>query len=241
MLSSSNPTFIIAFLAGLLSFVSPCVLPLYPSYLSYITGVTYDQMYGAERDTRTLRKKALTHSLFFVLGFSIIFVTLGFTSGTIGTIFMDYQVLIRQVGGILIIVMGLFMSGLIKIDFLMQTKKFQTRNKPVGYLGAIVVGISFAAGWTPCVGPILASVLAIAATNPVSGGSLMLFYSLGFALPFIFLAYTLGSVRWLLKYSELITKIGGFGMVLMGILLITNGMTLITQWLLRLSGGFIGF
>lgn len=175
MLSSSNPSFIIAFLAGLLSFVSPCVLPLYPSYLSYITGVTYDQMYGVERDTRALRKKALTHSLFFVLGFSIIFVTLGFTSGTIGTIFTNYQELIRQVGGILIIVMGLFMSGLIKIDFLMQTKKFQTRNKPVGYLGAIVVGISFAAGWTPCVGPILASVLAIAATNPVSGGSLMLF------------------------------------------------------------------
>jgi cytochrome c-type biogenesis protein len=241
VLSSSNPTFVIAFLAGLLSFVSPCVLPLYPSYLSYITGVSYDQMYGAERDTRLIRKKALTHSLFFVLGFSIIFVTLGFTSGTIGTIFTNYQELIRQVGGILIIVMGLFMSGLIKIDFLMQTKKFQTRNKPVGYLGAVIVGISFAAGWTPCVGPILASVLAIAATNPVSGGSLMLFYSLGFALPFIFLAYTLGSVRWLLKYSELITKIGGVGMVLMGILLVTNGMTLITQWLQRLFGGFIGF
>ncbi|WP_347338326.1 cytochrome c biogenesis CcdA family protein [Tumebacillus amylolyticus] len=241
MFSSSNPTFIIAFLAGLLSFVSPCVLPLFPSYMSFITGVSYDQMYGAERDTRLVRRKALAHSLFFILGFSIIFVALGFTSGTIGTFFLNNQELIRRVGGIFIVVMGLFMAGVVKIDFLMQTKKFQTRNKPVGYLGAIVVGISFAAGWTPCVGPILASVLLIAATNPVSGGSLMLFYSLGFAVPFIILAYTLGSVRWLLKYSEIISKIGGIGMVLMGILLITNGMTLITQWLQRLFGGWIGF
>ncbi|KEO82112.1 cytochrome c biogenesis CcdA family protein [Tumebacillus flagellatus] len=241
MFSSSHPTFLIAFLAGLLSFVSPCVLPLYPSYLSFITGVSYDQLYGAQRDTRSVRRKAFLHSLFFVLGFSIIFVALGFASGSIGSIFINNQELIRRVGGILIVVMGLFMAGILKIDFLMQTKKFQTSNKPVGYLGAVVVGVSFAAGWTPCVGPILASVLTIAATNPVAGGSLMVFYSLGFALPFVFLAITLGSVRWLLKYSEIITKVGGAGMVIMGVLLITNGMTLITQWLLRLTGGWIGF
>ncbi|MGZ4031003.1 MAG: cytochrome c biogenesis CcdA family protein, partial [Tumebacillaceae bacterium] len=177
MLQSSNPTFIIAFVAGLLSFISPCVLPLYPSYLSYITGISYDEMH-ADGDRSLVRRRSLMHSLFFCLGFSIIFVALGFTSSMVGTLFLDYSTLIRQIGAILIIVMGLFLSGLLKIDFLYKQAKFQLKSKPVGYLGAIVVGISCAAGWTPCIGPILASVLAIAASNPVSGVTLMLFYSI---------------------------------------------------------------
>lgn len=240
MLQSSNPTFIIAFVAGLLSFVSPCVLPLYPSYLSYITGISYDEMHGAG-DRSVVRRRSLMHSLFFCLGFSIIFVALGFASGTLGSLFLDYSTLIRRVGGILIIMMGLFLSGLLKIDFLYKQAKFQLKSKPVGYLGAVVVGISFAAGWTPCIGPILSSVLLIAATNPISGSALMLFYSIGFALPFLVLAYTLGSVRWLLRYSEIISRIGGVGLIIMGILLFTNAMTSITTWLIRIFGGFTGF
>jgi cytochrome c-type biogenesis protein len=192
-------------------------------------------------DRSVVRRRSLMHSLFFCLGFSIIFVALGFASGSLGSLFLDYSTLIRRVGGILIIVMGLFLSGLLKIDFLYKQAKFQLKSKPVGYLGAVVVGISFAAGWSPCIGPILSSVLLIAATNPVSGSALMLFYSIGFALPFLVLAYTLGSVRWLLRYSEIISRIGGIGLIIMGILLFTNAMTSITTWLIRIFGGFTGF
>jgi cytochrome c-type biogenesis protein len=240
VLETSNPTFVIAFLAGLLSFISPCCLPLYPSYLTYITGVSYDQMYGQHNARAEVRRRALAHAVFFVLGFSIIFVALGFSAGAIGQWFTRYQELIRQVGGIIVIVMGLFLAGVVRIDLFMRQAKLQVKAK-AGYLGAVVVGISFAAGWTPCIGPILASVLVIAATNPVSGGSLMLFYSLGFAIPFLIMAYTLGSMRWLLKYSERLSKIGGWGMVLMGILLVTDMMTSITTSLIRLFGGFTGF
>jgi len=241
LFDTDNPTFIVAFFAGLLSFISPCVLPLYPSYLSYITGVSYDKMYGNERDIRAVRRSALMHSLFFTLGFSLIFIALGFSAGWFGQLFLKYQHLIRQIGGILIIVMGLFLTGVIKIDFLLRTSRMQVKNKPAGYLGAMLVGISFAAGWTPCIGPILASVLLLAATNPISGGSLMLFYSLGFAIPFLILAYSLGSIKWLVKYSGTIAKVGGVGMVIMGILLLTNSMTVITTKLIDLFGGFTGF
>ncbi|MBL0385567.1 cytochrome c biogenesis protein CcdA [Tumebacillus sp. ITR2] len=240
MFTAGNPTFWIAFLAGLLSFVSPCCLPLYPSYLSYITGVSYEQMQD-QRDQGAVKRRALAHALFFVLGFSIIFVALGLSAGTIGRVFSTYSTLIRQVGGIVIIVMGLFMAGFLRVEWLMREMKWHTAKKPAGYLGAVIVGISFAAGWTPCIGPILASVLVVAATNPVSGMSLMVFYSLGFAIPFLIMAYTLGSVRWLLKYSGMLSKIGGIGMVLMGILLITNAMTSITTYLIRIFGGFTGF
>jgi cytochrome c-type biogenesis protein len=237
---SSNPTFLIAFLAGLLSFVSPCCLPLYPSYLSYITGVSYDNLFG-QRDQKEIRRKVLMHSIFFVIGFSIIFIVLGFSAGAVGSFFVQYQDLIRKIGGIMIIVMGLFLSGFIRMDFLLRQVKLEVKTKkPASYFGAVLVGISFAAGWTPCIGPILASILMLAMNNPVSGGSLMLFYSLGFAIPFLVMAYTLGSVRWLLKYSETISKIGGIGMILMGILLFTNAMTTITNWLVSLFGGFTG-
>jgi cytochrome c-type biogenesis protein len=192
-------------------------------------------------DLAQIRKTALTHSLFFVLGFSIIFVALGFGASAIGKIFVQYQDLIRQIGGILIIVMGLFLAGVIKWEFLMKEKKWHLGNKPAGYFGSMLVGISFSAGWTPCIGPILASVLAIAATSPSSGVLLMVSYSLGFAVPFLILAYSLGSVRWIMKYSATISKIGGWIMVLMGILLLTNAMTVITIYLIKLFGGFIGF
>jgi cytochrome c-type biogenesis protein len=240
LFETANPTFYIAFFAGLLSFVSPCTLPLYPSYLSFITGISYEQMHD-QTNRRAVRRKALTYSIFFVLGFSLIFVVLGFSAGTLGGLFANYSSLIRQVGGILIILMGLFMMGLLKIDFLMRESKYHLRSKPVGYLGAMLVGISFAAGWTPCMGPILASVLMLAATNPLSGWSLMLFYSLGFAIPFLVMAYTLSSVRWLMKYSGIVQKVGGFGMVVMGILLMTNAMSTITIWLTNLFGGWQGF
>ncbi|MFC4767711.1 cytochrome c biogenesis CcdA family protein [Effusibacillus consociatus] len=239
MFDPSNPNFLVAFAAGILSFLSPCCLPLYPSYISYITGISYDRMSG-ERDKFQIRRTALVHSLFFVLGFSIIFVALGFGAGFIGRFFIQYQDLIRQIGGIVIIVMGLFLAGILKWESLLKERKWHLRNKPAGYLGSMLVGISFSAGWTPCIGPILTAVLAVAATDPANGVWLMAAYSLGFAIPFLILAYSLGSVRWLLKYSGVIARIGGIVMVIMGILLYTNAMTAITAYLIRLFGGFTG-
>lgn len=236
----NTPTFYLAFVAGLLSFVSPCCLPLYPSYISYITGVSFDEMKSTENRNK-IRNKALVHSLFFVLGFSIIFIALGMSASVIGRLFVVYKDLVRQIGGILVIVMGLFLAGAIKPGFLYKQKKWTLKSKPVGYLGSMLVGISFAAGWTPCVGPILASVLILAATNAASGMILMFFYALGFAIPFLILAYTLGSVRSILKYSETISKIGGWLMVLMGILLLTNWITRISALLISIFGGFVGF
>ncbi|BCJ88294.1 cytochrome c biogenesis CcdA family protein [Effusibacillus dendaii] len=236
----STPTIYLAFVAGLLSFVSPCCLPLYPSYISYITGVSFDEMKSAE-NRKKIRKKALLHSVFFVVGFSIIFMALGMSASAIGQLFVIYKNEVRQVGGILVILMGLFLAGVIKADFLYRQKKWVIRSKPAGYLGSVLVGISFAAGWTPCVGPILASVLVLAATNPSSGMILMFFYALGFGLPFLILAYTLGSLRWILRYSDKISRIGGWLMVAMGILLFTNWISRLTVWLIGLFGGFVGF
>lgn len=237
-MASANPTLWLAFAAGLLSFVSPCCLPLYPSYISFISGVSFNP--NKQEHTRSVRQRALIHSLFFILGFSIIFIALGMSASLIGQLFVTYKHVISQIGGILIITMGLFLMGFLRMDFLYKEKKWHYRPKKSSYLGAVVVGISFAAGWTPCIGPILASVLILAATQPVSGMGLMLAYIVGFAIPFLLLAYSLGSTRWLNKYSEKISKIGGAVMVVMGILLYTNQMTRITTWLIKLYGGFIG-
>lgn len=236
----ASPTIYVAFLAGLLSFLSPCCLPLYPSYISYITGISFDEM-KEEGNRREVRSRALKHSLFFVLGFSIIFVALGMSASWLGSLFVNYKDLVRQVGGLLVILMGLFLAGVIKPKFLYKQTKLNFKTKSAGYLGSTLVGVSFAAGWTPCVGPILASVLVMAAANPISGLPLMLSYTLGFALPFLILAYTLGSVRWIMKYSELISRVGGWLFVAMGVLLVTNWISKLTVWLITLFGGFVGF
>ncbi|MDB5084383.1 MAG: cytochrome biosis protein [Bacilli bacterium] len=233
------PSLTIAFAAGLLSFVSPCCLPLYPSYISYITGVSFDQIKSAEH--RGVRSRAVIHSLFFIIGFSIIFVALGLSASLIGQFFITYKTIVRVLGGALIIVMGLFLLELIQWDFLFREKKWHLASKPTGYLGSILVGISFAAGWTPCIGPILSGVLLYAASNPGSGLLLMTSYTLGFAIPFLILAVTLGSIRWLQRYSMIVSKIGGAIMVVMGVLLMTDQMTRITAWLIHLTGGFTGY
>ncbi|WP_258110563.1 cytochrome c biogenesis CcdA family protein [Alicyclobacillus sp. SP_1] len=236
---TASPTVWLAFLAGLLSFVSPCCLPLYPSYISYISGVSV----GAQGDgvvTVEVRRRALFHALFFVLGFSVIFVALGASASLVGLLFAQYHTLVSEIGGIIVIVMGLVLMGVIKPDLLMREVKWHVQSKPRGYLGAFVVGVSFSAGWTPCIGPILASVITVAATSQVNGAVLMAFYTVGFAIPFLILAYTLGSVRWLQRYSHRVSQIGGGIMVVMGVLLATNQLTLIIRWLIGLYGGYVG-
>ncbi|MFD1407289.1 cytochrome c biogenesis CcdA family protein [Kroppenstedtia eburnea] len=230
----------LAFGAGVLSFISPCCLPLYPSYISYITGVSVSQLQDTNQ-SRQMKRATMLHTLFFILGFSIIFFALGFSASWVGSFFSEYRNLIRMLGGVLIAVMGLFMLGLFKPGFLIREKRLEVGKKRWGYVGSSVIGMAFAAGWTPCVGPILVSVLALAASNPSAGLAYITAYTLGFAIPFFIMAFFLGRTRWILKYSSSLMKAGGALMVVFGVLLYTNRMTILIAWLTELFGGFTGF
>lgn len=232
-----NPNLLLAFGAGILSFLTPCCLPIYPSFLSYVTGVSIDEINGG---SKVVRSKVLKHSLAFFAGFSIIYVALGLTASALGTFFNFSRGWLPVVGGIFVIVMGLTMLGVIKLPFLMREHRMQLSRKPQGYLGSAVVGLAYAAGWTPCVGPILGSVLYLAGRNPGYGGLLLLVYSIGFAIPFLLLAYSLSSVKALTKYSLLVERIGGGFMVVTGALLATGYMSIISQWFIDVTG-FQGF
>lgn len=232
-------TWWLAFGAGVLSFISPCCLPLYPSYLSYITGISVAQL--KEPTTNKIRARTLIHTFFFLLGFSIIFYSLGFTVSSLSRFFVDYKDLIRMLGAILIIVMGLFLMGIFQPQLLIREKKWPIPKKGVGYFSSILIGIGFAAGWTPCLGPILTSVLALAAVNPDIAFLYITAYMLGFAIPFFIMALFVGSTKWILKYSERVMKWGGALMVLFGILLYTDQLTTMIIWFTRLTGGFTGF
>ncbi|GGE22763.1 cytochrome C biogenesis protein CcdA [Marinithermofilum abyssi] len=230
----------LAFAAGVLSFISPCCLPLYPSYLSYITGVSVSQLQDKEQSAE-LRRKTMIHTLFFILGFSIIYFALGFSASAVGKLFKEYQDTIRMLGGVLLAVMGLFLLGIFQPGFMMREKRLNIGGKRWGYLGSTLVGIGFAAGWTPCVGPILGSVLYMAAANPAAGLAYITAYTLGFAIPFFVMAFFLGRTRWILRYSQGLMKAGGAMMVIAGVLLYFNQMTMIINWLTQFTGGFTGF
>lgn len=232
-----EPNLFLAFGAGVLSFLSPCCLPVYPSYLSYLSGFSVAELQSGQRANRQL---VLQHSLAFVLGFSVIWVALGLASSALGQFFIDFRDGLRWVGGVLIIVLGLVLTGVLRIPLLMRDTRIQLGRKPAGYAGSFVVGLAFAAGWTPCIGPILSGVLVLAANSPGQGAPLLLAYSAGFAIPFLLLAYGLGSARWLLKYSRRVEQVGGALMVMMGVLLVTNQLSRILAWFTELTG-FSGF
>jgi cytochrome c-type biogenesis protein len=228
----------IAFGAGILSFISPCSLPIYPAFLSYITGVSVGDL---KENKGMFQKESLLHTLFFLLGFSLIFIALGFGTSFLGDFFISYQGILRQVGGILIILMGLVLIGLFQPSFLMQDKKLHFKNRPSGYLGTAVIGLAFAAGWTPCTGPILMSVIALAGSNPSSGMLYMIAYVLGFAIPFFVLSFFINKLNWIRNNSQLIVKIGGAIMIIMGLMLFFNLMSKISGFFVNLFGGFTGF
>ena len=219
----------IAFAAGLASFISPCCLPLYPSFLSYITGISVAQI--KDDPSGRVRAKTMLHALFFILGFSTVFFALGYGANEFAEAFREHQDLIRQISAVLIVLMGLFLMGIFQPQLLMKERKLKVSAKPASFLGSFIFGIGFSAGWSPCIGPILSSIILLAASNPGTWLGLTSAYSLGFALPFLLLAFFLGSTRWILKYSGLMMKIGGALMVAMGILLFTDQMIVITIWL----------
>ncbi|CAN7710561.1 MULTISPECIES: cytochrome c biogenesis CcdA family protein [unclassified Paenibacillus] len=230
----------IALWAGIASFISPCCLPLYPSFLSYITGISVSELKSG-RTTVQVRRQTMLHTLSFIVGFSIIFYALGLTAGFVGSFFIDYRDLLRQIAALLIFVMGLFLLGIFQPQWLMKERKLSIKFRPAGYVGSVFVGMGFAAGWSPCVGPILSAILALAATEPGTWFQLTTSYSLGFAIPFFVLSFFIGSTKWILRYSNLLMKIGGGLMIIIAILLYTGKMTQITLWLNSITPDFLKF
>jgi cytochrome c-type biogenesis protein len=226
---------IAAFLAGVVSFVSPCVLPLVPSYVTFITGVSFDELTSGQQSAR-VRRLTIIHSLAFILGFSLVFISLGATATATGQFLRDHQDTLRIGGGILIILFGVYLTGVIPIPALSRERKFQLTRKPLGILGSVLVGITFAAGWTPCIGPILGSILLYASTGKTVGTGIVLLsvYSLGLGLPF-FLA-SLGMNSFLAASSRLRRSLRTIEVV-SGVILIAFGIALVTNVFER----FVGF
>ena len=238
-----NMSFMIAFSAGFLSFASPCVLPLVPSYISYITGLSLEELTSPEGKARA-RAIAVKNSIVFILGFSTIFIFFGASATFIGQFFLSNQEIIRQVGGVFIIFFGLYIMGLFKLSFLARDKRFHFNNKPAGYLGSYLVGIAFGAGWTPCVGPILGSILlyASATGSVMTGVQLLAVYSVGLGLP-LFLA-SLGVHSFLLyfkktvRYMGWITGASGAFLVVVGVMIFTNSLTRLTSFFTQMGVGW---
>ncbi|MDP4164385.1 MAG: cytochrome c biogenesis protein CcdA [Bacillota bacterium] len=224
--------------AGFLSFISPCCLPLYPAFLSYITGMSVGEL---KSENAMLQKRSILHTLFFLIGFSVIFIALGFTTSFLGRFFSDYHDLIRQLGAIFMVLFGLMVVGVFSPEFLMKDRRVEFKNRPAGFIGSILIGMAFAAGWTPCTGPILGAVLSLSATHPSSGMLYMIAYILGFAIPFFILSFFIGRMKWIRKHSLKIMKIGGIIMIIMGIVLFFNWMTKIIIVFQSMFGGFSGF
>lgn len=220
----------ISFTAGLLSFLSPCVLPLIPSYMSFITGLSLD-------DVQRSRRITVINALLFIAGFTVVFLALGATATVLGQLFFRQREWVSRVGGLLVIVFGLYLVGAFNFGFMARDARVHIANKPLGYLGTFLVGMAFAAGWTPCIGPILGGVLTYTASSAdLNRGLLLLFaYSLGLAIPFLLAALmierfmaTLQRYRSALAWTS---RISGVLLIAVGLLMITGGMTLMNSWL----------
>jgi len=239
MESTPNISLFIAFSAGLLSFLSPCILPLIPAYISFITGISFEAFSSAE-GSRKLRRTTVVHSLLFILGFSLVFTLLGASATYAGQFLQKYQFLLAKVGGVIIIILGIHLTGIINLRFLQREKKVHLREKPLGYLGTVLVGMTFAAGWTPCIGPILGSILIIASTSQkvTSGVVLLSFYSLGLALPFfassLAISSFLGYFKRFRRHLRLVPIISGILLIGIGVLLVTDYFSYLVNLLNRL-------
>lgn len=229
----------VAFTAGLFSFLSPCVLPLFPSYLSFVTGMSVADLQADL--TAAARRRVMLHALSFVVGFSVVFVSLGASFSAAGQFLLDYRDLIRRVGGVLIVIFGLYIAGFLNFGPFSRTKQWQLREKPAGYLGSFIVGLTFAIGWTPCVGPILGAILSLAGTaDTVSRGvGLLVAYSAGLGVPFLVSALALGVfLRFFKRYRPFIPIVergAGVILIVVGVLVFTNYYLILNAWAISLT------
>ncbi len=226
--------FAAAFLAGVLSFLSPCVLPMLPGYLSFMTGLTAREL----ADERPALSVVLVPSLLFVLGFSLVFVALGVSASILGQFLSEYRVWLTRVAGILVFSFGLLMTGVVKLPWLYgEARLGLERSRTFGRGAALVMGMAFAAGWTPCVGPILGTILALAAGtgNALRGAALLFAYSLGLGLPFVLAAVLFGRLtgllRWLNRNSLVISRVAGAILMVLGVLIFTGQLGRLAGWL----------
>ncbi len=230
---------VVAFTAGLFSFLSPCVLPLFPSYLSFVTGMSVADLTADL--TAAARRRVMLHSVAFILGFSIVFISLGASFSAAGQFLLDYRDWIRRVGGVLIVVFGLYIAGLLKVGFLGRTQQWEFREKPAGYLGSLIVGVTFAIGWTPCVGPILGAILSLAGTaeNVQRGVSLLVAYSAGLGVPFLLSSVALGAfLKFSRRYRRFIPAVecaAGVILVVVGLLVYTNYYLVLNSWAISVT------
>jgi cytochrome c-type biogenesis protein len=237
-----NVTLLAAFGAGLLSFVSPCVLPLVPGYLSYVSGLSLDELRGAAASrpsgsANASTGRVLLASLAFILGFSVVFVALGATASAAGRFLLERLPVLSRIAGAIIIVFGLHTMGVLRIEWLYRTKQVQTSRKPAGLVGAFLVGAAFAFGWTPCLGPILAGILAVGASRETVGDAVQLLatYSMGLGVPFLLTGLAInrffGAMAKIRRHYHTIEIVSGALLVVIGLLIFTNRFTVIAQWL----------
>jgi cytochrome c-type biogenesis protein len=266
---------LVALGAGLLSFLSPCVLPLVPSYLSFIAGVSFDDFKRSRNDPR-LWRKVLLNSVLFIVGFSTVFMTLGFSFSLVGQVLIQYQEAIRMVAGVLIGFFGLYISGglaymarladrtekawadhavlwiipvlcrpLLIGRYLTRSLQFHLGNRPAGYIGSVLVGFSFAVGWTPCVGPILGAILALASSTAHVSSGLMLLgaYSVGLGIPFLLSSMAVNSFFHFFskfkRYIELVHVGGGLLLILVGVLIFTGYLTVLNTFAIQLTPAWL--
>lgn len=228
----------VAFLAGLISFLSPCVLPLVPSYLGFLTGLTLDEMSDK-------RRWAVLHALCFVAGFSIIFIALGAGATALGATLKYHREWIARVGGVMLIVFGLYSMGILRIGLLDRDQRLHIDRKPMGFLGSLLVGMAFAAGWTPCLGPILGGILTLAGSSDSVGRGvgLLAAYSAGLAVPFLIAAYAVDSFRaWFVRFRRWlpwVQRVSGLILVIVGILLVTGQLSRLAAALQSITPGWV--
>jgi len=224
---------ILAFGAGFISFLTPCVLPIIPGYISYITGKNLDEI-------EVNKKSVLLKTILFSIGFSVVFIILGATASALGNVLLFLSNELRIVAGVLIILFSLQMLGVLNLNFLNQEKRIETKSFKDNYAFPLIVGAAFAFGWTPCIGPVLGSILALSATEASisTGVFLLLFYSLGLAIPFILSGYYmnrfLNTRKGFSKYYERVTKTGGTILLITGILIATNQIQVISYYILTI-------
>ena len=230
-------TLAVAFVAGVLGFFSPCVVPLIPGYLSFVSGVSLWEMQLAERRQHT--RRVLLATAVFVLGFSVIFTALGASASVVGAFVLGNRLLLGRIGGVIVILLGLVMLGVIKIPGLARERRVQVTRRPGGVLGAFPIGVAFGFAWTPCVGPVLGAILTLAATtrHGTDGAVLLFAYSLGLGIPFlvtaILLTTTFEALRAPGRYLHVIEKGGGVFLVIMGTALLFDLVFRLNAWILQ--------
>ena len=236
-------TYFGALLAGLLSFLSPCILPLVPPYLCFLGGTTFDQLTGEDETPSHVYTTVVMSSVAFVLGFTTVFVILGATATAAGQLLAANLPLLAKIAGVVIIIAGLHFLGVIHLPILHREARYHADSRPAGLVGAYVIGLAFAFGWTPCIGPVLGAILAVAAGEDSvrQGVSLLFVYSLGLGIPFIIAAIAirpfLNTMQRFRRHLATVEKVLGGFLVLTGILFLTDAMTLISSWMLELFPG----